>query len=90
MKSPFAPLYEFFIPFFFVGIGLNIDPKSLTVALRLGSILLVVAALGKIIGNGGPALITLGWRSSVLIDVSMVPRAEIAMIIMKRGGSLGK
>ncbi len=90
MEASFTPLYEFFTPFFFVGIGLNIDPKTLTVALGLGSILLVVAVLGKVIGNGGPALITMGWSSSVLIGVSMVPRAEIAMIIMERGYSLGE
>lgn len=89
MEASFTPLYEFFTPFFFVGIGLSIDPKTLTVALGLGSILLVVAVLGKVIGNGGPALITLGWPSSVLIGVSMVPRAEIAMVIMQRGYSLG-
>ncbi len=83
-------MYEFFTPFFFVGIGLNIDPKSLIPVLGLGFILLAVAVLGKVVGNGGPALITLGWSSSVLIGVSMVPRAEIAMIIMQRGYSLGE
>lgn len=89
MEGSFTPLYEFFTPFFFIGIGLNIDPATLTTAFDLGFILLIAAVLGKVAGAGGPALPTLRWTSSLLLGVSMVPRAEIAMVIMERGYRLG-
>jgi Kef-type K+ transport system membrane component KefB len=90
MEGSFLPLYEFFTPFFFVGIGVNMDPKALTTPFGLGAVLLGVAILGKILGNSGPAMITLDWQSSLIVGVSMVPRAEIAMIIMERGYRLGE
>ena len=89
MGSSFTTLYDFFTPFFFIGIGLNIDPSTLTTALGLGGILLGVAVLGKVIGTCAPALITVGWASSLLLGISMIPRAEIAMVIMERGHALG-
>lgn len=85
----FGLVYEIFIPFFFIGIGLNIDPNQLTTALGLGAILLVVAVLGKAIGTGGPAMLMMDWKSSTLLGVSMIPRAEIAMVIMLGGLQLG-
>jgi Kef-type K+ transport system membrane component KefB len=78
-----------FTPFFFVGIGLHIDPAMLTPALGLGAPLLDVAVLGKIVGTSLPALFTTGGSSALLLGVSMVPRAEIAMVIMQRGLMLG-
>ncbi|MFP3870187.1 MAG: cation:proton antiporter [Syntrophobacteria bacterium] len=90
MESSFMPLYELFSPFFFIGIGLNIDPQSLTSAVGLGAVLAVVAILGKVVADGTPMFIMGGLTSAVLIGVSMVPRAEIAMVIMQRGLSLGE
>ncbi|EDX75866.1 ATP synthase ab C terminal domain protein [Coleofasciculus chthonoplastes PCC 7420] len=83
-------LYELFTPFFFIGIGLKINPSALTAALGMGGILLVAAVLGKLIGAGGPTLLTTGWTGAALIGVSMVPRAEITMIVMGKGLSLGE
>ena len=48
-----------------------------------------LAALAKIIANGLPVWFLKGFRGAVLIGVSMVPRAEIAMVIMSKGLSLG-
>ncbi|MEQ9484667.1 cation:proton antiporter [Coleofasciculus sp. F4-SAH-05] len=86
----FDSLYELFTPFFFIGIGLKINPSALTAALGMGGILLVAAVLGKLIGAGGPTLLTTGWTGAALIGVSMVPRAEITMIVMGKGLSLGE
>jgi len=87
---PLSTLYELFVPFFFINIGLNINPNAFTMALGLGAILLVAAIVGKVVGNSGPALIITGWRSSLLLGISMIPRAEIAMVIMHRGLLLGE
>ncbi len=89
VDTPFGLLYEFFTPFFFIGIGLNIDPGSLASGLGIGGVLLGVAVLGKVVGTAGPAIVPIGWTGALLLSVSMVPRAEIAMVIMQRGLNQG-
>ncbi|MGK7925792.1 MAG: cation:proton antiporter [Spirulina sp.] len=89
LNASFGTLYEFFVPFFFIHIGLQLEPQALTTALGLGSILVIAAVLGKILGTGGAALLKLGWSSAVLLSISMVPRAEIAMVVMQKGRYLG-
>lgn len=89
IEASFSSIYDLFTPFFFVGIGLHIDPTTLTSALGLGIPLLLVAILGKVIGTSLPAMLTVDRASAVLLGVSMVPRAEIAMVIMQSGLSLG-
>jgi Kef-type K+ transport system membrane component KefB len=90
MDASFLALYDLFTPFFFIGIGFNIDPHININAIGLGAILFLAAILGKVIGTGMPALISTGWTATVLLSVSMVPRAEIAMVIMQRGLKLGE
>jgi len=90
METLFEPIHEFFMPFFFIGIGLSMDPQSLLSATALGGALLVAAILGKLVGAGGPAVFTAGWSGGVLIGVSMVPRAEIALVIAREGQKLGE
>ena len=90
IDASFETLYEFFSPFFFIGIGLSIEPNLLTAALLPGGILVVAAILGKVIGHGIPILLMEGWMSAILLGFSMIPRAEIAMIIMQYGLNLGK
>lgn len=75
--------------FFFIGIGLSIDLTALPIALGWGAMLLTAAVLGKLIGVAIPVVITDTWNSAVLLGLSMVPRAEIMMIIMQRGLHLG-
>jgi Kef-type K+ transport system membrane component KefB len=89
LDSYFDPLYDFFTPFFFISIGLHIAPEGLGTALPLGSLLFLVAAGGKLVGAGGGSLVALRRRGAALLGVSMVPRAEIALIIMHHGMLLG-
>lgn len=89
IDASFATLYELFVPFFFVGIGLNIDLSILATALGWSAILLAAAVLGKVVGVAIPVLLTDSWDSAALLGISMVPRAEILMIIMQRGLQLG-
>ena len=89
IDAGFKGLYHLFAPFFFVGIGLSLQPSALTSALAAGAALTVVAVLGKLIGAGLPALVATGTTGAVIIGVSMVPRAEITMVIMERGQQLG-
>jgi Kef-type K+ transport system membrane component KefB len=89
MEASFLPLYELFSPFFFIGIGLDLDPGSMKAALGLGSVLLAAAAGGKILANVIPLWPMAGAEKALLIGVSMVPRAEIAMVIMDKGLKAG-
>jgi Kef-type K+ transport system membrane component KefB len=90
METSFMPLFEFFTPFFFIGVGLEIDLSTLTSALGLGAVLLIVAIMGKLIGTCLPAVPAVGWTNALLIGISMIPRAEIAMVIIRRGRMLGE
>lgn len=87
--TSFDSLYELFVPFFFIGIGLKIVPNALLTGLGMGIVLLVAATLGKLIGAGVPALLTTNLQGATLIGVSMVPRAEISTVVMEKGLSLG-
>ena len=89
MNASFDSIYKLFSPFFFIGIGLSIDPESLANGVRLGWMLVLAAMIGKIIANGIPGMIAVGKKGGILLGISMVPRAEIAMIIMQRGLSSG-
>jgi Kef-type K+ transport system membrane component KefB len=89
MEPSFVMLYDLFTPFFFIGMGLLVEPSVIGQGLLAGGVLLPPAMLGKLVGAGLPALVGLGWRSAALIGVSMMPRAEIALIVADRGRRLG-
>ncbi len=90
IDASFGSLFEFFTPFFFIDIGLGIDPDSLFVALGIGIVLLITSIATKIVGPGMPLFFMKGLKSTILIGISMVPRAEIAMVIMQQGRKLGE
>jgi Kef-type K+ transport system membrane component KefB len=90
LDTPFTVLYDFIAPFFFINIGLNVTLGEMPSGLFLTVlVLLMVAFAGKMIGAGTPALATTSWTGALLLRVSMVPRAEITMVIMQRGLDLG-
>ena len=52
--------------------------------------LVLSAFIGKIVGVLVPGLLSrLGFLKSTILGLSMVPRAEIAMVIVAKGASLG-
>ena len=51
--------------------------------------LLVAAIAGKLLGAGLPCLVVASPATSLLIGVSMVSRAEIALIVMTNGRHMG-
>ncbi len=88
VDASFAPLYDLFTPFFFVGIGLAMNPGLFLPALGVGGVLLLAAVIGKLIGTTGPARYYTGWYGASVLGVSMVPRAEITMLIMHRAAGM--
>jgi Kef-type K+ transport system membrane component KefB len=89
VDASFAPLYDLFTPFFFVGIGLAMNPGLFLPALGAGGVLLLAAVVGKFIGTAGSARYCTGWYGAGVLGVSLVPRAEITMLIMHRAADMG-
>lgn len=83
--ASFNAVYELLSPFFFIGIGLSLQPDALISGIQPGLVLLVAAVVSKVLGVGVPAIVCTSWTGATLLGISMVPRAEIAMIVMQRG-----
>ncbi|MEP4380486.1 MAG: cation:proton antiporter [Alphaproteobacteria bacterium] len=89
VDEAFSPLYDFFSPFFFVSIGLLFEPGLLIAGLAIGAPLLVAGVFGKVAGTVIPALSMTSLMGGLILGVSMVPRAEIALVIAFEGRRLG-
>jgi len=79
-----APVGHLFIPVFFLGIGIDADVGAFFSAdvLRDAGILLVVAAVGKLVSPLG----ALGTRGDkILIGLGMLPRGEVGLIFATIG-----
>ena len=87
---PFDTICVLFIPFFFIDIGLSLEVGMLAAAAGFGAVLVFPAIIGKVVGAGLPAVPGAGTRNAALIGISMVPRAEIAMVIASGGAALGE
>lgn len=82
-------LYDFLTPFFFISLGILIDINSLQGLFWPAIVLIVFAVGGKIAGVMLPAWPRLGLGAALLLGVSMVPRMEIAMVVMQKGLAAG-
>lgn len=89
IDAGFSGVYHLLAPFFFIGIGLAVEVDAIGAALWIGFVLTLVAIVGKVLGAAIPSLLTTGSAGATLIGVSLVPRAEITMIIMERARQLG-
>lgn len=83
--------YAFFVPIFFVSIGLSVDLKQIqvdTLLVFLG--ISVIAIIGKVVGSGSGALMAkFTPRESLQLGIGMVSRGEVGLIIAKIGEGLG-
>ncbi len=83
--------YAFFVPIFFVSIGLGVNLRELNVDsiwVFLG--ISAIAILGKIIGSGAGALLArFTPRESLQIGIGMVSRGEVGLIIANIGAKAG-
>jgi Kef-type K+ transport system membrane component KefB len=89
VEGSFDALYNLFVPFFFIGIGLSLDPGAMVSSLSVGAVLTVTAVAAMFLAAWGSSVFLTDWRGAVLIGLSKVPRAEIAMIIVQKGRALG-
>jgi Kef-type K+ transport system membrane component KefB len=80
----FAHFYELLTPFFFIHIGMQMEPEAFFGSIGMGLALFVAAAFAKFAGVGGPALLRMDRPSAVTLGISMIPRAEIALVVLNQ------
>ena len=84
-EDSFRDLHAFVTPFFFIGTGLQVAPETLVTALPIATVLLLAAVLGKFVGTTLPALLVTSTGGALLLGLSMLPRAEIALVVFDQG-----
>ena len=86
MRRQMNGVTEFLVPFFLVGIGmqlkLDIFREPLTILLTV--LVTVVAIVTKLVGGGAGAF-SLGWRKAGQIGMGMVPRGEVGIVVAQIG-----
>ncbi|WP_297070253.1 cation:proton antiporter [Thermococcus sp.] len=83
-------LTEFFIPLFFVYVGLMFNPPLNDIKPFLILLLYTAAVLGKLFGCGlGARLFGLSWRDSTAIGIGMGGRGSLGMAVLTFGLSAG-
>jgi len=87
--AKFIDFYELLTPFFFIYIGMQLPPDAILPSLGLAAALLPVAVLGKFVGAGLPALRVASRADALRLGLSMVPRAEIAMVVIHQCRQFG-
>jgi Kef-type K+ transport system membrane component KefB len=78
-----AIAYGFFVPIFFVSIGLAVDLRAISGSAWIFAIVItIVAILSKIIGGGlGARLSGLTNLESLQLGIGMVSRGEVGLIV---------
>ncbi|SDW12553.1 sodium/proton-potassium antiporter GerN, CPA2 family [Marininema mesophilum] len=78
---------SFFVPIFFVSIGISTDIRQLKPeAISLLIVLLIIATVSKIIGSGlGAKLAGFPWNNSFAVGTGMVARGEVGLIVASIG-----
>jgi Kef-type K+ transport system membrane component KefB len=79
LASAFEALNTFFVPFFFVGIGLLVSAGDLEATWALASAITVLAVAGKL---GGAVVESrqLGRPAALRVGVGLIPRGEVGVI----------
>jgi len=79
--------YAFFVPIFFISIGLSVDLHSINLAsLWIIAAITVIAVIGKIVGSGAGALMAkFSPKEALQLGIGMISRGEVGLIIAKIG-----
>ena len=78
--------YSFFVPVFFINIGLRADIRQVAHLAGMTAFILAVAILGKVIGCGALAWIAgFSRRESLRVGVGMISRGEVGLIVAGYG-----
>jgi Kef-type K+ transport system membrane component KefB len=89
VEARFDDLHALLVPFFFIGVGMQLEFFVLQEALVPAVVLCAVAIAGKLVGGGLPALAFTGTWGALAVGMSLVPRAEIALYVAHQARSGG-
>lgn len=79
-------LTEFFIPLFFIYVGLMFNPSLNELNIALIVLLYLAAVLGKLLGCGiGMKVFGFDWKSAILVGIGMGGRGSLELAILKFG-----
>jgi Kef-type K+ transport system membrane component KefB len=85
-----ALAYGFFVPVFFVSIGLAVDMREISGALGLTLVLIIVAISSKWLGAGlGAKWAGFPTREAAQLGAGMVSRGEVGLIVAAVGLEAG-
>lgn len=78
-----AMAYSFFVPVFFVNIGLSVNIFNIEGdTIWLAALIIVVAVLSKMVGSGlGARLANYNLRESLQLGIGMISRGEVGLIV---------
>lgn len=80
----------FFIPVFFITVGMSFDFNAFLSMGVFAGVLLMVAIIGKLVGCSlGAKLRNFDHRESIAVGVAMIPRAGVELILVKLGLDYG-
>jgi Kef-type K+ transport system membrane component KefB len=83
-------LTEFFMPLFFIYVGLKFNPPLESLSLSFILLLYASAVLGKFLGCGlGAKFFGLSWKDSALIGIGMGGRGSLELAILTFGLNAG-
>ncbi|MFQ5998393.1 MAG: cation:proton antiporter [Candidatus Bathyarchaeia archaeon] len=83
-------IFAFFVPIFFVSVGMQVDLRSFAIAIVPGLALTALAVLGKVAGCGLAAkFMGSSNNESLRIGVGMIPRGEMGLIVATIGLASG-
>jgi len=90
LEEPIFAVESFLAPIFFamVGVRLELSVLASPAVLLAGSVVTVIAILGKVLGGFLGAL-TQGVRSALTVGVGMSPRGEVGLIVAALGLAAG-
>jgi Kef-type K+ transport system membrane component KefB len=81
-----ALAYGFFVPIFFVSIGLSVNVASAATGLWMAAAVILVAVIGKLVGAGlGARWAGFNWKESWQLGAGMISRGEVGLIIASVG-----
>jgi Kef-type K+ transport system membrane component KefB len=83
--------YGFFVPIFFVNIGLSVNVRELNLStMWLFFAITLVAIFGKWLGAGlGARLANFSWQEAAQLGAGMISRGEVGLILASVGMSQG-
>jgi Kef-type K+ transport system membrane component KefB len=85
-----ALAYGFFVPVFFVNIGLSVNVKTIFPVLGFALVVIAIAIIAKILGAGlGAKWSGFSWRESIQLGAGMVSRGEVGLIVASVGMASG-